>query len=110
MVEPKTDKQVSKEIKKLKTMLLTATPVSLFGDNNISAMTAQIFVLEARLTADGVGEKYEDAASNVFEAAAEAARWLSGNGILSRPSDEWKSITRGRRIKQNKGGVANAPS
>ena len=74
----KTKEQIEKEIKALKTVQLNVRPTSMFGDDNLGGVIAQIEVLNEYLDDDDIYERYDHAGSSeyVLEAAQLARQWM----------------------------------
>lgn len=74
----KTEKQIKKEIKALKTVRPNVRPYSAFGDNNLAALDAQVKVLEENLNNDRIYDVYDhcDSSEYVLESALAARQWI----------------------------------
>lgn len=75
----KTQEQIKKEIEALKTVRPNVRPKSIFGDDNLGSVDAQIMVLEGGLDNDDVYDKYDRVGSSeyIIEAACAAVDWMN---------------------------------
>ena len=91
MNKPKTEKEIEAEVKKLKKILPTVRRFTVFGDDNHSAMDAEIRVLEDRLTLDDVQELEDDGdfTEHQSESAIYAVEWLNGESEDKTLSENW---------------------
>jgi len=74
----KTPEQITKEIEALKTVKPNVRPTSIFGDNNLGALDAQIEVLEGDMDSDDIYDKYDRTqySEYILEAAEAARQWI----------------------------------
>lgn len=74
----KTQKQITKEIKALKAIRPKVRPRSMFGDDNLAALDAQIEVLERGLDDDDIYDRYDRTGSSEYtlDAALQARQWI----------------------------------
>jgi len=74
----KTKKQIAKEIKALKTVKSNVRPMSIFGDDNLRSIDAQITVLENNMDNKDIYEMYDRASSSeyILDAAIAAQKWI----------------------------------
>lgn len=75
----KKQEQIQKEIKALKTVRLNVIPTSLFGDDNLSAVDAQIQVLENNWENDEIYDRFDhcDSRESILESALAARQWMN---------------------------------
>uniref|UniRef100_A0A6M3KE97 Uncharacterized protein n=1 Tax=viral metagenome TaxID=1070528 RepID=A0A6M3KE97_9ZZZZ len=75
----KTQKQITKEIKALKTVRPNVRPRNMFGDDNLAALNAQIKVLEENLNRDRIHDAYDhvDSSEHILESALDARQWIN---------------------------------
>lgn len=76
----KTQKEIKKEIEALKAVRPKVRPRSMFGDDNLASLDAQINVLENDLDNNDIYNKYDhaDASEYVLEGAIYARQWIDG--------------------------------
>jgi len=78
----RTEAEIQTQIEELTAIKLKPTfrRTTLFGDNNVEAIEAQIEVLEERLTDDDVTDRQdmEDFSEHAANSALDAANWLAG--------------------------------
>lgn len=76
----KTKEQIKKEIEVLKTVRLNVRPTSMFGDDNLGSVDAQIMVLENNWDNNEIYDRYDHASSSeyILEAALAARQWIDG--------------------------------
>lgn len=72
----KTKEQIEKEIKALEAVRPNVRPYSMFGDNHLAALDAQLEVLEDNLDEDDIFDKFDYAGGSGYEleAALQARR------------------------------------
>lgn len=77
----KTQEEIKGEIEALKTVRPKVKPHSMFGDDNLAMLDAQVDVLENDLDDDDIYERYDhaDASEYVLEGALEANNWRDSN-------------------------------
>lgn len=77
----KTSEEIKKEIEVLKAIRPKVRPHSIFGDDNLAMLDAQVNVLENDLDPDDIYGEYDhaDASEYVLEGALEADNWRSGD-------------------------------
>ena len=77
----KTNEEIKKEVEALKAIRPKVKPYSIFGDDNLANLDAQVNVLENNLDPDDIYEQYDhaDASEYVLEGALEADNWRSGD-------------------------------
>ena len=77
----KTQEEIQKEIEALKAVRPKVRPRSMFGDDNLASLDAQIEVLENDMDDDDIYDKYDhaDASEYVLEAALYARQWIDGD-------------------------------
>lgn len=95
MPQRKNATEVEAEIKLLRDLHLTVRATSDLGDDHRAAISAQIAVLEKRMTLDTVHEIYGDGFVHyVFDAALNAYDWMIGDltDEEGKPSDEWAAL------------------
>lgn len=87
----KIQKEIDVEIEALKTVRSKVRPRSMFGDDNLGAVDAQIKVLEENLDNDDVYSKFDVASSSeyILDAALEASRWINGESESDSLATEW---------------------
>lgn len=92
----KTEEEIKKEIKALKAVRPKVRPHSMFGDDNLAALDAQVDVLENDLDNDDIHDKYDHVGSSeyVFESALHARDWVDEN--------ETESLAGGWPLKSEK--------
>ncbi len=75
----KTKEQITKEIEALKTVRPKVRPTSMFGDDNLGSVDAQIQVLDEYLDEDEIAELFDHADSSkyILEAAQAARQWMN---------------------------------
>ena len=75
----KTKGQITKEIEALKTVRPNARPTSMFGDDNLGSVDAQIAVLLHGLDNDDIYDRYDRASSSeyILESALAARSWMN---------------------------------
>lgn len=75
----KTEEQITKEIEALKTVQPNVRPTSIFGDDNLAAVDAQIMVLENDWGSSDIYDEYDHIGSSeyVLDAAIAARDWLN---------------------------------
>ena len=74
----KTKEQITKEIELLKTVRPNVRPMSMFGDDNLGSVDAQIQVLDEYLDDDEIYDRFDVASSSeyILEAALAARQWI----------------------------------
>lgn len=74
----KTQEQIKKEIEALKTVRPNVRPKSMFEDDNISSVNAQIMVLESDMDNGGIYNMFDHAGSSeyILESALAARQWI----------------------------------
>ncbi len=74
----KTKEQITKEIEALKTVRPNVRPTSMFGDDNLGSVDAQVEVLENNLDDGEIYERYDHAGSSeyILDAAFAARQWV----------------------------------
>jgi hypothetical protein len=74
----KTPEQITKEIEALKTVRPNVRPYSMFGDDNLGSVDAQIMVLENNWDDNEIYDRYDHASSSeyILEAALAARQWI----------------------------------
>lgn len=74
----KTEEQVKKEIEALKTVRPNVRPRSMFGDDNLGSVDAQIVVLENDMDGEDIYEMYDRTSSSeyILDAAIAAREWI----------------------------------
>lgn len=74
----KTKEQIQKEIEALKTVRPNVRLTSMFGDDNLGSVDAQIIVLDEYLDEDDIAERFDHAGSSeyILEAAICARQWM----------------------------------
>ena len=74
----KTKEQITKEIKALKTVRPNVHPTSMFGDDNLGSVDAQIAVLENDMDNDDIYDRYDRTSSSeyILESALAARQWI----------------------------------
>jgi len=74
----KTQEQIKKEIEALKTVRPNVRPYSMFGDDNLGSVDAQINVLENNLDNDEIYGQYDHVESPeyILDAALAARGWM----------------------------------
>jgi len=74
----KTEEQIKIEIEALKTIRPNVIPTSLFGDDNLAAIDAQIAVLEDDMDNDDIYDTYDhcDSQESILESALQARQWI----------------------------------
>ena len=75
----KTKEQITKEIEALKTVQPNVRPTSMFGDDNLGAIGAQIIVLEKNMDEDDIYDRYDRTSSSeyILDAAIAARQWIN---------------------------------
>ena len=76
----KTKEQITKEIEALKTVRPNVRPTSMFGDDNLGSVDAQIAVLEQDFDDDKIYDVYDRTSSSeyILDAALAARQWMNG--------------------------------
>lgn len=76
----RTQEDIKDEIEALKAVRPKVKPHSIFGDDNLAMLDAQVDVLENNLDPDDIYDKYDhtDASEYVLEGALEANNWRDG--------------------------------
>jgi len=74
----KTKEKIQKEIEALKTVRSNVRPTSMFGDDNLGSVDAQIMVLEGNMDDSDIYDKYDRTFSSeyILEAALAARKWI----------------------------------
>lgn len=75
----KTQKEIKKEVEALKAIRPKVKPYSMFGDDNLAALDAQVDVLENDLDNADIYERYDycNSSEHVLEAALDARNWVN---------------------------------
>lgn len=75
----KTKEQITKEIEALKAVRPNVRPRSMFGDDNLGSVDAQIKVLEDNWNDDDIYGEYDHAESSeyILDAALAARQWMN---------------------------------
>ncbi len=75
----KTKEQITKEVEALKTVRPNVRPTSMFGDDNLGGIDAQIQVLENDWDNNEIYDRYDHASSSeyILEAAQAARQWMN---------------------------------
>lgn len=84
-----TERQIEKEIALLNEYRERVRPYTIFGDDNIEAITTQIRVLEDGLDDEDINNYYAD--ERLVACAYDALQWRRG-GAIEKPSDTWKPL------------------
>lgn len=76
----KTQEEIKKEIEALKTIRPKVRPHSMFGDDNLAMLDAQVDVLENDLDNDDIYDRYDHAGASeyILEGALYARQWIDG--------------------------------
>lgn len=74
----KTKEQITKEIEALKTVRPNVRPTSMFGDDNLGSVDAQIAVLEDDMDDSDIYDNYDRVSSSeyILDAAICARQWI----------------------------------
>ena len=74
----KTQEQITKEIKALKTVRPNVHPRSMFGDDNLAALDAQITVLENNWNNNEIYDRFDrtNSSEHILESALYARQWI----------------------------------
>jgi len=74
----KTQEEIKKEIEALKAVRPKVCPRSIFGDDNLASLDAQVKVLENDMDDDDIYDMYDHAGGSeyVLEAALYARQWI----------------------------------
>ena len=74
----KTKEQIQKEIEALKAVQPNVRPCSMFGDDNLGSVDAQIEVLLHDLDDDDIYDRYDRTSSSeyILDAALQARQWI----------------------------------
>ena len=74
----KTKEQITKEIEALKTVRPNVCPMSMFGDDNLAALDAQIYVLDNDMHNETFYDRYDCISSSeyILESALDARQWI----------------------------------
>ena len=75
----KSKEQITKEIEALKTVRPNVRPTSMFGDDNLAQLDAQIQVLEEDMDEDDIWDEWpeEERDQHVRESAHHAVDWVN---------------------------------
>ena len=75
----KTQEQITKEIEALKTVRPNVRPYSMFNDDNLAAVDAQIQVLENDMDDNEIYDRYDHVSSSeyILDAALTARQWVN---------------------------------
>jgi len=78
----KTKEQITKEIEALKTVRPNVRPTSMFGDDNLGSVDAQIMVLENDWDDNEIYDRYDHCNSSeyILDAALAARGWIDDEG------------------------------
>lgn len=80
--------EIAAEIEKLTAMKPNVRRSSAFGDDNRTAVQAQIDVLNDNMTNAQIYDRYEDGSSEL-ESAIQARMWIDGDGMDESLSEDW---------------------
>lgn len=77
----KTQEQITEEIKALRTVRPNVRPTSMFGDDNLGSVDAQIEVLENNWDDDDIYDNFDRCAIQeyILESALAALQWINGD-------------------------------
>lgn len=77
----KTQKEIEQQIVALKEIRPKVCPFSIFGNDNLAQLDAQVDVLENCLDNDDIYEKYDHSSTDeeILGAALYANEWIDGN-------------------------------
>lgn len=87
----KTQKEINVEIEALKTVRPKVQSCSMFGDDNLAAVDAQIGVLENGWDDDDIYDRHDhaDSSEHVLDAALEARQWVDGTSESDSLATDW---------------------
>ena len=99
----KTKEQVTKEIEALKTVRPNVRPRSMFGDDNLGSVDAQITVLDEYLDEDDIAERFDHAGSSeyVLESALAARQWIDDESESDSLAMDWPLKEGGDTCQEN---------
>lgn len=85
----KTQKEIDVEIKALKAVRPNVRPRSMFGDDNLGGVDAQIQVLEEDLDDDDIYDEFDRTSSSeyILEAAIGAREWID-----DKEDSDWEGL------------------
>lgn len=74
----KTNEEIKQEIEALKAIRPNVRPYSIFGDDNLAQLDAQVAVLSGCMDEDDIYDEYDhaDVDGNVLESALHAWQWV----------------------------------
>lgn len=91
-MKPRTNSEIKEELVRLDEIGRRVRPVSMFGEDNIAAVAAQIIVLTHVLSIKQISEAFGEEPDNVHDAALDARRWLLGEEGAVAPSKDWGEV------------------
>jgi hypothetical protein len=102
----KSEKLILAEIKALETVLpriKRLAPATIFGDDNVAGIEAQIKVLKERMNSSDIYEEWQDQTDEeyIMDAARDALNWMNESS-KDRPSVGWKQLADGREKRTGK--------
>ena len=96
MVQWKRAEEITGEAQLLAEMKPRVRPSNLFGDDNHAAIEVQMEVLNRKMNASEIanrwGEDGEDADDDLLVAALDAHDWYTGSSDEGPPSEGWKDL------------------
>lgn len=84
----KTREEVQKEIKALQAVRPNVRPRSMFDDDNLAALDAQVVVLEEDLDNDDIYFSF-DHTEHILSSALDARSWLDGESDVDSLAEEY---------------------
>ena len=86
----RSSEEINKEVDALEALLPKVKPKSVFGDDNLAAIRAQIRVLREGMNEDGIYGEWDDD-RYILENAVFASDWATEDEDQS-PSKEWSAL------------------
>ena len=87
----KTKDGIELEIKLLKAIRPNVCPHSMFGDDNLAALDAQVEVLDEYLDSDEIYDRYDHVVSSeyILESALDARDWMDDDSREDSLANDW---------------------
>lgn len=87
----KTQEEIKKEIEALKAIRPKVVPYSMFDDDNLAKLDAQVKVLEEDMDSDDIWDEWpgEESDMGIRSSAGDARNWIDGYGDDDSLANGW---------------------
>lgn len=87
----KSKEEIEKQIELLKAVRPNVLPKSIFGDDNLAALDAQVRVLQKRMDEDSIWDEFQndDDENRIVHCALEAYNWMFNEGMVDDLAEDW---------------------